>query len=227
MIRAALVDSASAVDVRLLEVAVAAPIDLASVSLGDPNWASEIANQDVVLLGDRAVFVDPVPAVTTVRARTAAAVVLVGTAPDDAERVALLLDAGADDVVVAPVDPLELGARIRGILRRTMPDIELSPVERIGCHIVSFRDRRAWNVAKTRRVQFSPIQWQVLAALLQRPGQTVEVGQLQAEIWGDAAGSRKSYVRQYIVQLRRKLEPDPQRPRHLLTDHGRGYRYER
>lgn len=226
MIRAALVDSAHAVDARLLKVAVAAPIDFALVSSGDPGWDSALADQDLVLFGDGTAFVDLVPAVETVRAGTTAVVVLVSGASDDTQRVALL-DAGADDVVVEPVDPIELGARIRGILRRTLSDIEISPVEWIGRHIVSFRDRRAWDMGTGRRVQLSPIQWQVLAALLQRPGQTVEVGQLQAEIWGEAAGNRESYVRQYLVQLRRKLEPDPRQPRHLLTDRGRGYRYER
>lgn len=213
-------------DTHILNMAVAAPIHLASVSLHDADWGRALAEQDIVLFSGQWDFDNLLSTVAMVRARTKAALVSVGTELSEVDLVTLL-DAGVDDVVPAPVDPVELGARIRNVLRRTMEGVDMSPVEWIGRHLVSFLDQRLWDAETARRVHLSPTQWRVLVALLRRPNQTVDVRQIQTEIWGEATEGRQSYVRQYIVQLRRKLEEDPRRPRHLLTDIGHGYRYER
>ena len=74
-------------------------------------------------------------------------------------------------------------------------------------------------------MHLTPIQWQLLEVLLRNPGRLISQRQLLTQVWGPQYESETHYVRQYIAQLRHKLEPDPARPRHLVTELGMGYRY--
>ncbi len=76
-----------------------------------------------------------------------------------------------------------------------------------------------------QQVHLTPIQWQLLEVLLRNPGRLISQRQLLTQVWGPQYESETHYVRQYIAQLRHKLEPDPARPRHLVTELGMGYRY--
>ena len=73
--------------------------------------------------------------------------------------------------------------------------------------------------------RLTPLEWAILEPLLRRPGQLVGTAQLAAGVWGGGFRQRGNCVRFHMVQLRRKLEDNPARPRHLLTEHGMGYRY--
>ncbi len=74
-------------------------------------------------------------------------------------------------------------------------------------------------------VRLTPTEWRLLEALVTRPGRLVSQRQLLAEVWGPGYAVETNYLRVYVAGLRRKLEADPSRPRHLLTEPGMGYRF--
>ncbi|MEU1835879.1 response regulator [Micromonospora chersina] len=140
------------------------------------------------------------------------------------------LDAGADDYVTKPFGVDELLARIRAVTRRLAgsPADAAGPgsaaVQRIGRHAVDLADRVVTRDDGVE-VKLTPTQWAMLEKLLRHPGKLVSQRQLLHEVWGPEYHNETNYLRQYMAQLRRKLEDDPARPRHLITEPGMGYRY--
>ncbi|MDL4774973.1 MULTISPECIES: response regulator [Thermomonosporaceae] len=133
------------------------------------------------------------------------------------------LDAGADDYVTKPFGVDELLARIRAITRRA-PAGESSPTARLGPWVVDLA--RKTVTAGEERVHLTPTEWGVLEPLVRNPGKLIAQRQLLAEVWGPSYLKETHYLRVYLAALRRKLEPDPSRPRHLITEPGMGYRFE-
>ena len=132
------------------------------------------------------------------------------------------LDAGADDYVTKPFGVDELLARIRAVTRRVhAPDAPVS-VARIGRYTIDLSDHSISPDA----VRLTPTEWQLLEHLLRNPGKLITQRHLLHEIWGPQYSTETNYLRQYMARLRRKLEDDPTRPRHLLTEPGMGYRYQ-
>ncbi|MFC4057359.1 response regulator [Planomonospora corallina] len=130
------------------------------------------------------------------------------------------LDAGADDYVTKPFDIEELLARIRAVTRRSSSH-EAQPTRiRVGGHEVDL-------VAKTISgdVRLTPTEWRMLELLLRNPGKLISQRQMLTEVWGASYARETHYLRQYMAQLRRKLEADPARPAHLITEPGMGYRF--
>ncbi|SCL39388.1 two-component system, OmpR family, KDP operon response regulator KdpE [Micromonospora pallida] len=151
-------------------------------------------------------------------------IVLSGRAGSDDKVTAL--DAGADDYVTKPFGVDELLARIRAVTRRHMTGADAaSPTARLGWHTV---DLAAHTVTRDdgTEIKLTPTQWGVLETLLRNPGKLISQRQLLHDVWGPGYETETSYLRQYMAQLRRKLEPDPARPRHLITEPGMGYRYQ-
>ncbi|MGV9303460.1 MULTISPECIES: response regulator [unclassified Nonomuraea] len=131
------------------------------------------------------------------------------------------LDAGADDYVTKPFSIDELLARIRAVARRTQASAGESPSVRIGDHEVDLATKTI-----SGGIRLTPTEWHFLELLLRHPGKLVTQRQVLTEVWGSAYLKETHYLRQYMAQLRRKLERDPARPVHLLTEPGMGYRFQ-
>jgi len=146
-------------------------------------------------------------------------VILLSAVGEEAEKVAAL-DAGADDYVTKPFGMDELLARLRAAMRRVTPSGE--PVLDVGEIRVDL-EKRAVTVAG-RPVQLTPHEFDMLRLLAQNEGKLLTHRTILREVWGPAYQVESHYLHVYVSQLRRKLEPDPARPRYLLTEPGAGYR---
>ena len=134
------------------------------------------------------------------------------------------LDAGADDYVTKPFGVDELLARIRAVTRRHAQPLDPPATVEIGRWSVDLGAHTATGAVGA--VHLTRTEWQLLEALLRNPGKLLGQRQLLQEVWGPTYLEQTQYLRQYMAQLRRKLEDDPPRPRHLITEPGMGYRFQ-
>ena len=146
-------------------------------------------------------------------------ILLLSVVGDDHEKVAAL-DAGADDYVTKPFSVDELLARLRAALRRSSPSAE--PVLEVGELRMDLEKRAVWFSGKP--VSLTRTEYDLLRVLAQSPGKLFTHPALLREVWGPAYARESHYLHVYVSQLRRKIEPDPARPRYLLTEPGAGYR---
>ena len=135
------------------------------------------------------------------------------------------LDAGADDYLTKPFGMGELLARLRAALRRG-GDQDQEPVVDAGDFTVDLAAKQV-RTGSGEPIHLTPTEWRLLETLVRNEGRLVSQRQLLEEVWGPAYQTESHYLRVYMGQLRRKLEPDPPRPRHLLTEPGMGYRFTR
>lgn len=140
----------------------------------------------------------------------------------EAEKVAAL-DAGADDYLTKPFGVQEMRARVRALLRRQMvgagePVLEFGNIRVDRVHRLVTRDAVA--------IHLTPIEYRLLGVMLTNAGRVLTHRQLLRDVWGPGHAERGHYLRIYIGHLRQKLEADPARPRHLLTETGVGYRFQ-
>lgn len=149
--------------------------------------------------------------------------VVVLSARDGSDDKVRALDAGADDFVTKPFGVDELLARLRAALRRANPAEPMTVTA--GELRIDLDEHRVWRDGA--EVRLTPTEWGVLAALVTRHGRLVPRRQLLQEVWGPAYGKETNYLRIYLANLRRKLEGDPSRPVHLITEPGMGYRFVR
>jgi two-component system KDP operon response regulator KdpE len=133
------------------------------------------------------------------------------------------LDAGADDYVTKPFNVDELLARLRAVSRRSALGDE-APVVTFGEVSVDLQARRVSR--PTGDVRLTPTEWQLLEILVRNPGRLVSQRELIRAIRGPNYDDAAHYLRQFMAQLRHKLESDPARPQHLLTEPGMGYRFQ-
>jgi two-component system KDP operon response regulator KdpE len=154
------------------------------------------------------------------------------------------LDAGADDYITKPFDMEELLARLRAALRRDdrTPEGARFTIGRceidLAAHTIVVHRRPEAAGAGPRpqttglpgteleQLHLTPTEWRLLEILLNAPGQLVGSDRLLGEVWGPGFERSTHYLRFHMAGLRRKLEDDPHRPRHLLTEPGMGYRYQ-
>jgi two-component system, OmpR family, KDP operon response regulator KdpE len=132
------------------------------------------------------------------------------------------LDVGADDYVTKPFGMDELLARLRAAVRRSATEQPPQPVV-TDDFTVDLAAKQVWRDGA--EVRLTPTEWRLLEALVTRPGRLVPQRQLLAEAWGPGYTVETNYLRVFVAGLRRKLEPDPSRPRYLLTEPGMGYRF--
>jgi two-component system, OmpR family, KDP operon response regulator KdpE len=132
------------------------------------------------------------------------------------------LDAGADDYVTKPFAADELLARIRALSRRT-PTAADEPVVAFGDVMVDLAAHVVTRSGAT--VRLTPTEWRMLEVLVRNPDRLVTRETLLTEVWGPQYTTDTGYLRLYLAQLRKKLEPEPSKPRYLLTEAGMGYRF--
>ena len=133
------------------------------------------------------------------------------------------LDAGADDYVTKPFGMDELLARLRAALRRIAPAPE-SAVVRTADFTVDLAAKRVTGPGG--EVRLTPTEWGLVDVLVRNAGKLVSQRQLLQQVWGPSHGEETNYLRVYMAHIRRKLEPDPSRPRYFVTEPGMGYRFE-
>ena len=157
---------------------------------------------------------------TEVRRWSRLPIIVLSALGDEREKVRAL-DAGADDYVTKPFSPDELTARLRAVLRRSSEPDE-GPAVEVGDLVVDLAAHRVTRAGE--EVHLTPIEFSLLAALARHLGKLVTHRQLLKEVWGPQYGSETHYLRVHVAHIRAKIEPDPQRPRYLVTDPGVGYR---
>ena len=168
---------------------------------------------------------DGLDVIAGLRRRSALPILVLSARGEQSDKVAAL-DAGSDDHISKPFGMEELLARVRAALRRGSPEPGQSDL----VETASFRADLAAHTA-TRAdgslAHLTPTEWHLLEELVRQPGRLVSQLDLLHRVWGPAYGDEsRHYLRVYMAQLRRKLEPDPGSPRHLITVPGSGYRFE-
>jgi two-component system KDP operon response regulator KdpE len=148
--------------------------------------------------------------------------VIVLSARDGSEDKVEALDAGADDYVTKPFGMDELLARTRAAVRRSGAD-QGADILQTPAFRIDLAAKQVWR--DSGEVRLTPTEWGLLQALVTRPGRLVSQRQLLQEVWGPAYATETHYLRVYMANLRRKLEPEPARPRYFITEPGMGYRY--
>jgi two-component system, OmpR family, KDP operon response regulator KdpE len=186
-----------------LQAAAASPPDLVILDLGLPDM-------------------DGVEVVHGLRGWTQVPIIILSARDSQNDKVNAL-DAGADDYLTKPFGMDELLARIRAALRRAQPN-EDAPVITTATFTIDLAAKRVTRA--DNEVRLTPTEWHLLEVLTRYPGRLVTGKQLLQEVWSPAHGAETNYLRVYMAQLRRKLEAEPSRPRHLITEPGLGYRFE-
>ncbi|MET8864836.1 response regulator [Nonomuraea sp. NPDC004580] len=174
---------------------------------------------DLVVLDLGLPDIDGTDVIHGLRGWTRVPIVVLSGRADNQDKIDAL-DAGADDYVTKPFSIEELLARIRAVSRRvTVQDTEPASIS-IGEHTVDLAGKTV-----SGGLRLTPTEWHILEILLRNPGKLIPQRYLLTEVWGGQAVKETHYLRQYMAQLRKKLEPDPAHPRHLITEPGMGYRY--
>jgi two-component system KDP operon response regulator KdpE len=186
---------------QALEIAARHPPDLVLLDLGLPD-------------------LDGAEVIQGLRGWTTVPIIVLSGRADSTDKV----DAGADDYVTKPFGMEELLARMRAAVRRAGPPDDL-PLVRLGDLVIDLAAKRVTRPDGTD-IRLTPTEWHLLEVLLHHPGKLLSQRQLLAEVWGPGYADATGNLRLYMTQLRRKLEPDPARPRWLRTEPGMGYRYQ-
>ena len=218
----------AATGAEALEVAGRHPPDLVILDLGLPD-------------------LDGMEVIHGLRGWTKAPIIVLSGRADSVDKVEAL-DAGADDYITKPFGVEELLARMRAAIRHTGAAEDLPRIQ-LGDLVVDLAAKRVTrqasvpaggggptgdggpagadgSAAKAHDIRLTPTEWHLLEVLLRNPGKLLSRNQLLTEVWGPGYADAAGNLRLYMAQLRRKLEPDPVRPRWLITEPGMGYRYQ-
>jgi two-component system, OmpR family, KDP operon response regulator KdpE len=200
-------------DYRLVE-AVTAKEGLAQAAARNP---------DVILLDLGLPDRDGLEVTRELREWTGTPIIVLSARGREQDKVAAL-DVGADDYLTKPFGVEELLARMRVALRHAAlpPGEAPEPIYESGGLRMDLAERRVWRNGE--EVHLTPTEYKLLATLVRHAGKVLTHRQLLKEVWGTNYLNQSHYVRVYLAQLRQKIEPDPARPRLLLTEPGVGYR---
>jgi len=188
------------------------------------------AHPDLVVLDLGLPDLDGTDVIHGLRGWTTIPIIVLSGRTSAGDKVAAL-DAGADDYVTKPSGIDELLARIRALTRRAATTGGGAFATELGDYRIDLAARRVESrpngpPSARPEVRLTPTEWRLLEALIRHPGKLVSRQQLISEVWGPAYADDTSSLRLYLNRLRRKLEPDPSRPRHLVTEPGLGYRFQ-
>jgi two-component system, OmpR family, KDP operon response regulator KdpE len=185
-------------------------------------YAAARQHPDLVVLDLGLPDMDGTEVIRGLRGWTVIPIIVLSGRADSRDKVDAL-DAGADDYITKPFGIEELLARIRAVTRRGQAAAESGSTIVIGDHTVDLGTRSI--TCDGADVRLSPTEWRLLEYLLRHPGKLLSQRALLHDVWGPQYLTESNYLRQYMARLRRKLEPDPTHPRHLLTEPGMGYRF--
>ena len=183
--------------------------------------ASRQLKPDLVVLDLGLPGMDGLDVIRSLRATSNVPIVVLTARADESDRI-VGLEIGADDYLIKPFSPKELVARVRAVLRRTDHSMGVPAVIRAGDLLVDLH-RHLVSVG-TETVELTPTEFDLVHALARQPGRVFTRGQLLEAIHGVAFDSYERAIDAHVKNIRRKLEPNPQKPRYLLTVHGVGYR---
>jgi two-component system KDP operon response regulator KdpE len=177
---------------------------------------------DLVVLDLGLPGMDGVEVIQGLRGWSRVPIIVLSVREQERDKVAAL-DAGADDYITKPFGMDELLARMRAALRRTVPADEEAVIETADFTV----DLAAKHVTTPNgEIRLTPTEWHIVEVLVRNPGKLVTQRQLLQEVWGPQYEKETNYLRVYLAQIRRKLEPDPARPRYFITEARMGYRFE-
>ncbi len=181
------------------------------------------AHPDLVILDLGLPGIDGTDVIRGLRGWTSVPIIVLSVREREADKVAAL-DAGADDYVTKPFGMDELLARLRAALRRTAPGEGEDAVIETEDFTVDLAAKRITTAAG--EVRLTPTEWHIVETLVRNPGKLVTQRQLLQEVWGPQYEKETNYLRVYLAQIRKKLEPDPARPRYFITEARMGHRFE-
>lgn len=177
---------------------------------------------DLVILDLGLPDFDGVDFIRELRTWSALPVIVLSARTDEVDKIEAL-DAGADDYLTKPFGVGELLARVRAALRRVAAGTGGEPMVAFGDVRVDLANRNVLRNGTT--VHLTPIEYRLLSLLAGNAGKVLTHRQLLRDVWGPSHVEHSHYLRIYMAQLRQKLEADPARPRHFLTEPGVGYRF--
>lgn len=176
---------------------------------------------DVVILDIGLPGIDGIEVVRGLRGWTTVPIIILSVREGEGDKVAAL-DGGADDYVTKPFGMNELLARLRAAVRRAVP-VDEQPLVVTDDFVVDLSAKRVTR--DEQDVHLTPTEWGLIEMLVRNEGRLVGQRQLLQSVWGPSYEKETNYLRVYMAGLRRKLEPDPARPRHFITEPGMGYRF--
>jgi two-component system KDP operon response regulator KdpE len=178
---------------------------------------------DAVILDLGLPGIDGIDVIRGLRVWTSVPIIVLSVREAEREKIAAL-DAGADDYVTKPFGMGELLARLRAALRREVDGEEEVPVIETADFTIDLAVKRVTKAGT--EVKLTPTEWGVVEVLVRHRGKLVSQTQLLKEVWGPQYVEETNYLRVFIAQVRRKLEPQPSNPRYFLTEPGMGYRFQ-
>jgi len=179
---------------------------------------------DAVILDLGLPGIDGVEVIQGLRGWSQMPIIVLSVRESERDKV-LALEAGADDYVTKPFGMGELIARLRAALRRASTADETGAVITTEHFSIDLAAKRVTG-ADGSEVRLTPTEWGIVEVLVRHPGKLVGQVQLLREVWGPQYGEETNYLRVFMAQVRRKLEPEPHRPRYFITEPGMGYRFE-
>jgi two-component system KDP operon response regulator KdpE len=179
---------------------------------------------DTVILDLGLPGMDGIEVIKGLRGWTNVPIIVLSVRDAEREKIAAL-DAGADDYVTKPFGMGELLARLRAALRREQDPGEDEPVVETDDFVIDLSSKRVTR-SSGEEIRLTPTEWGIVEMLVRNHGKLVTQSQLLKEVWGPQYGEETNYLRVFMAQIRRKLEPVPSRPRYFLTEPGMGYRFQ-
>ncbi len=178
---------------------------------------------DAVILDLGLPGIDGIDVIRGLRVWTNVPIIVLSVREAEREKIAAL-DAGADDYVTKPFGMGEMLARLRAALRREIDEEAEAPVIETADFTIDLAVKRVMRGGS--EVKLTPTEWGVVEVLVRHQGKLVSQTQLLKEVWGPQYGEETNYLRVFIAQVRRKLEPQPSTPRYFITEPGMGYRFQ-